>query len=83
MLHLKVSKEKEEEVFKNYRRPSWKGPIATRPPPRPGWVPGPQMGPLACEQSKPGAGGWGRESSAETSPTQTELLPFVQAQCRL
>lgn len=81
MLHLKVSKEKEEEVCKNYRRPSWKGPIATRPHPAPrmgAWTPAGALG-LRAEQ----ASGGGRESAAETSPTQTELLPFVQARCCL
>lgn len=81
MLHLKVSKEKEEEVCENYRCPSWKGPVATRPPPHPadGCL-DPRWGPWAPSRA---GGGQGWESSAETSPTQTELLPFVQARCRL
>lgn len=44
------------EVFKNYRCPSWKGPIALRPHPAPRWCLDPRWGPWPGEQSKPGAG---------------------------
>lgn len=61
--------------------PQLEGPYSHAPHPAPrmgAWTPAGALG-LRAEQAR----GGGRESSAETSLTQTELLPFVQARCRL